>query len=402
MKGNRKPMKIELDKVRAFRLKNHHLDRKYSSDMLLEAAGVCGFQNSPPGAWEMAAYNRIENCSSEILRKELYEERSLIQAWSYRGVPVVFPAGESSTFLEALIPEEGEEPWIYTNGIRLGLAHMDMSFKALLSEVEKAVMYLDSHTVTSKERLDRTLSDLVFLQLPDEKKALWKEPSMYGRPDRQTVGDAIVSFLLRPCSHMSLVVFAERDGIHPTFTSYKRWTGKVPVSTVDPVKELMKKYLHCFGPSSVGEFAAWCGCTGKQARRMWKTIERETIQVEMDGRKRFLLCEDEQALFGAEPCPEEIHLLGAHDPYLDLRDRQVILEDKSLQRHVFQTIANPNVILRGGKIIGVWMAPVRNRKMTVSFSLWGSLAEKEKKRLKEMAEKYAAFNRASLKECKIK
>ena len=30
MKGNRKPMKIELDKVRAFRLKNHHLDRKYS------------------------------------------------------------------------------------------------------------------------------------------------------------------------------------------------------------------------------------------------------------------------------------------------------------------------------------------------------------------------------------
>lgn len=64
-------------------------------------------------------------------------------------------------------------------------------------------------------------------------------------------------------------------------------------------------------------------------------------------------------------------------------DRQVILEDKSLQRHVFQTIANPNVILRGGKIIGVWMAPVRNRKMTVSFSLWGSLAEKEKKRLKE-------------------
>lgn len=196
-------------------------------------------------------------------------------------------------------------------------------------------------------------SDLVFLQLPDEKKALWKEPSMYGRPDRQTVGDAIVSFLLRPCSHMSLVVFAERDGIHPTFTSYKRWTGKVPVSTVDPVKELMKKYLHCFGPSSAGEFAAWCGCTGKQA------------------------------LFGAEPCPEETHLLGAHDPYPDLRDRQVILEDKSLQRHVFQTIANPNVILRGGKIIGVWMAPVRNRKMTVSFSLWGSLAEKEKKRLKE-------------------
>ena len=50
------------------------------------------------------------------------------------------------------------------------------------------------------------------------------QASMYGNPERQTVGGAVVSFLLRPCAFMGLVVL-QAEGYQPTFTSYKSWTG---------------------------------------------------------------------------------------------------------------------------------------------------------------------------------
>lgn len=50
------PMEITAGQVRAFRLRAHHLDEKRPMDELLRAAGACGLQNTPPGAWETALF----------------------------------------------------------------------------------------------------------------------------------------------------------------------------------------------------------------------------------------------------------------------------------------------------------------------------------------------------------
>ena len=97
-----------------------------------------------------------------------------------------------------------------------------MSFEELLPLIMEAAAYLDSHTVTSKEKLDQVLAEIAAERLPKEKLALWNGPSMYGNPDRQTVGGAVVSFLLRPCSFAGLVVFGRREGSSPTFTSWEK------------------------------------------------------------------------------------------------------------------------------------------------------------------------------------
>ena len=111
---------LNLEQIRNFRLHSHHLDAFYTKEDLIAAAGACGMQNSPPGAWETALYNRIPSCSQEDMNRFLYQERCLLQAWSLRGAPVVFPEEESDVFLSALIPQE-DEPWIYTQGISLAL-----------------------------------------------------------------------------------------------------------------------------------------------------------------------------------------------------------------------------------------------------------------------------------------
>lgn len=80
----------EFEQIRAYRLRAHHLDQQLPSNGLERAAGACGLQNSPPGAWETAAFNRLADCTLEGLRAALYEEKNLLQAWSYRGVPSGF------------------------------------------------------------------------------------------------------------------------------------------------------------------------------------------------------------------------------------------------------------------------------------------------------------------------
>ena len=182
-------MDIGVEQVRRYRLRGHHLDRKLPPKDLLAAAGACGVQNSPPGVWETALFNRLEDCCLRDLRWALEEEKTLLQAWSYRGVPVVFPTAESGVFLTPLVARPGEEPWIYTRGITLALDFLGMTFEELLPLVEEAVRTcLADQSIRSKEALDQALADAVCPGLPPEKQALWDAPSMYGRPSASPVG----------------------------------------------------------------------------------------------------------------------------------------------------------------------------------------------------------------------
>lgn len=278
-----------IEQIRIFRLRSHHLDSVYSKSETDRLAGACGMQNTPPGAWETALFNRVPDCTLSDMEHLLYEQKTLLQAWSYRGTPVVFPVSESSTFLSALIPDE-PEPWIYTQGIALALDFLQMDFDSLLEILKQVIPQLDDHVIVSKSALDQTLAGWMTPLIPIQKRELWNQPSMYGSPDVQTVGGAVVSFLLRPCAFHGLVVFGKRDGISPTFTSFKNWTGSPIPPDRDAEKKLVRKYLHCYGPATADMFAGWLGCSGKQARRMWNTIQKKW-SLSQSSKKRHLSCQ---------------------------------------------------------------------------------------------------------------
>lgn len=291
------------DQIRSHRIRAHHLDARRGRDFLLEAAGACGLQNSPPGAWETALFNRIDGLSLDALRNELYEEKTLVQAWSFRGAPVVFPASESGIFLHPLAAAPGEEPWIYTRGISAALDFLHMDFEEVFSYVREAAAYLDSHTVTGKEELDQTLASLIGERLPADRRALWDSPSMYGQPDRQTAGGAAVSFLLRPCSFLGLTVFGKRTGASQDFTSYRRWTGSEAAVLPEAEKRLTEKYFHCYGPSTVQEFAKWLGCSPRQAKRLFEKAASALEPVQAGGKTGYILSSDRESfLKGEEAC----------------------------------------------------------------------------------------------------
>ena len=135
-------MDITPEQVRAHRLRAHHLDRRYPASRILEAAGACGLQNSPPGGWETALFQRLEGCSLPLLRDALYRDRALLQAWSIRGVPLVFPAGESGVFLSLFFFIDWECTLIYTRGITAALDFVGMSFDEAHARVREAARFV--------------------------------------------------------------------------------------------------------------------------------------------------------------------------------------------------------------------------------------------------------------------
>lgn len=388
-------MELSARQIRAHRLRAHHLDQKYPFSELLNIAGTCGLQNSPPGTWETAAFCRLKNCTLPQLHQALYQKKELLQAWSIRGVPLIFPTADSDVFLSALIAQDGEEPWIYTKGIGLALDHLGMSFSELLPLVESAAEYLEDHTIKSKEELDRVLAQLIAEQLPAQKQSLWNALSMYGAPDRQAVGGAAVSFLLRPCSFKGLVVFGEREGISPTFTSPLRWLGHRLVPSAQGEAELARRFLHAYGPATPRAFADWLGSSPAQAKRLWQEIEAELEPVTAAGKKAFILQSDRES-FRCADTEEALLLLGPHDPYLDIRDRAILLEDTAAQRQVWRTVGNPGVILKGGKIIGIWKTRIQREKLSVTTTLWQPLSAPEQRELERQMEGYASFRGLAL------
>ena len=391
---------IDTQHILAYRLSAHHLLQKLLCSQLTKAAGACGIQNSPPGAWESAMYARVENCSIEKLQVELYERKTLVQAWSYRGVPVIFPTAQSHQFLTALLPFD-QEPWIYTRGITLALDYLQLSFDELLAYLKEAILYLDDHTIKSKELLDQVLAELMYPMLSMDKQPLWIAPSMYGKPNKQTVGGAVVSFLLRPCSFSSLIVFGQRIDHSPTFTSFDRWIGKLPDSSTSGEQALVKAFLHCYGPSKASFLSTWLGCSEQQANRLWNTVSNDLQAVSVNGDIRYMLKEDMDALRHAPIDHMPLMLLGAHDPYLDAKDKELLLENKKLQRLVWRMVANPNVVLRNGQIIGIWTTKTQGKKLSVQLTHWEMLTSTEIQRLEELLQEYAQFKEVTLKDLNI-
>jgi len=390
---------IKNDQIISHRLKAHHLNVLAAKGDLLAVAGNCGLQNTPLGTWETALFNRIENISLEELYAELYDSKRLLQAWSFRGAPYIFPTQENVVFLNDLIPQY-DEPWIYTGGIDPILTHLQISFKQLLTLVQNATTVLDNLIIKSKSALDMAIADQVSRKLPPEKQSLWQQPSMLGA--QQTVGEAAVSFLLRPCSLQNLVVFGKRDGCSPTFTSFRKWTGIAPpLQSEGEYAALVKKYLHCYAPASAAMFADWLGCSWQQALRIWSTASADMVEVRVENKSLYILKEDMSEFLGVPAFDNQIKLLSPHDPYLGLRDREVILPDQTLQKQVWKSAVNPGAVLKNGRVIGIWKTKTAKANISVCVEIWEPYTQEDEQQILTWTKRWAQFKKLQLLLCDI-
>ena len=128
------------DQIRSFRLRSHHLDRIYGRETLLEAAGACGLQNSPPGAWEAAIHNRIP----ELGGKELTIEELLTQP---------FFLTEQDNYRRVLNRRLAARRTILTPSLECG----DTSLLIRMLEIDRGVSFLPWYAVENSVKEGRLI-----------------------------------------------------------------------------------------------------------------------------------------------------------------------------------------------------------------------------------------------------
>jgi len=179
-------------------------------------------------------------------------------------------------------------------------------------------------------------------------------------------------------------------GNQPT---YALFDDRVPASRAlsrdDALAELTRRYFRSHGPAQVADFVWWSGLTTGDARRGVAMIEREMDRDEIDGKTYWFSCT------AKPPSRKSSHLLGLYDEYLiAYKDRSAAVDKARWKRASLHPFSAP--ILVNGQVVGGWRRFVKNDRMLIALTPFGTLSRKDRAAVDEAAQSYAAFFKLDL------
>jgi hypothetical protein len=151
----------------------------------------------------------------------------------------------------------------------------------------------------------------------------------------------------------------------------RRAKAKLPDGP-DPeaVAGLALGYLRLLGPAGVGDFAGYLDARRADVATAWP--DERLVEVTVAGRKAWLP-EDRVDALADPPDPDIVRLLGPFDPYLQARDRDLIVPDKAVQKTLWPVLGRPGALFVDGEIAGTWRTKATGGKLTITVDAFGPL-----------------------------
>ncbi len=385
------------DEIIAFRLRAHHLDERLSRNSLTEAAGACGIQNSPPGSALTSLHARVEDMSATAFASAVEEEKSLLQSWCMRGAPYFFPAADLPVFTTGVEPTSEKAMRHFVLGVEQSVDSLGISLSQILDRVEQEIAgVLRGRRMTITE-LGEELADVLATSLTTKQRSTWESQGPYAKG--QSLGAGVIHFCIRLLTLRQILCFAPREGNTAPFVLLDEWVDPRSMPSTAPTEserdrarsELLRRYLHCYGPSTRADFAAWIGIRSTEATPWWDLIAGEITEIDR-GRRTWMLAEDVDQLHRAQ-LPHGVRLLPPHDPYTQMRDRETIAS-KEFHREIWKTVGDPGALLVDGRVAGTWRARKRNRRLSMTIAPFGTVPKSVKSALTAEAEAIGALREA--------
>jgi hypothetical protein len=153
----------------------------------------------------------------------------------------------------------------------------------------------------------------------------------------------------------------------PTGRVLLRWDGSrqptvwtVPAPAVDPGDarlELVRRYLHVFGPATAEEFAEWAAIAPSSARAAFVALAGSLIPVRTPIGEAWILAKDEQAVrsptrWGVAPA----RLLPSGDAHFLIQGpgRELLVTDPARRQQLWTPQVWPGAVLLKGEVAGTW------------------------------------------------
>jgi hypothetical protein len=311
------PLELSRSQILAFRRRAGALDARLPPGARsLRRAAWAGLQDSMPRAALLSIHARVEGAHPSV-----WEDPSLVQLWGPRFSTYVVPACDRAIFSLSRLPDDGR----------------------------------------GRERAEDIAARLhAFLdgrRMPDAE-------------GERGIGEG--SNRLRYAAATGTVLIRWEGARAPVV-----WT--VPRPEIDPLdarRELARRYLHVFGPTTPAAFAEWAGIGAAQARTAFDALKRSLIEVRTPIGDAWILSRDEEA-FRAAPGPAATaRLLPSGDTYYLLQgtDRELLVPDAACRAALWTSRVWPGALLVGGEIAGTW----RRAQAKLSIRPWRRLSGAER------------------------
>lgn len=276
----------------------------------------------------------------------------LVFAWTLRGAPHVHRRAQLNALAAALYPLSEADARGRLNETGPSTAAKGMS---ALDQLEAAVTQL--HDVVTTPTAKGTVSTEVSLRVP---AAMLRE--------------------CRPCnaSHISdsamrcaslLAGLEIEPGTSPPVLLPRKGARRPAAPDRRALATLAQAYLKVLGPATVAEFAGYLEARRADVAPAWPG---GLVDVEVDGRAASLPADCIEALQAA-PDPDVVRLLGPFDPYLQARDRELIVPDKTAHRALWPVLGRPGAVLADGEIVATWRPKSTAKLLTLTLAPFDAL-----------------------------
>ncbi|WP_370327407.1 DNA glycosylase AlkZ-like family protein [Euzebya sp.] len=313
------PLVVDADAVRRHRLRAGHLDRRLprTADGLRRAAWA-GAQDSMPRAALLSLHARLADVDADVL-----DDPALVQIWGPRHNLYVVAAADL---------------WVFT----LGRLPTDSRGRRRAEDTAR--------------RARSVLEDLGEVPFATIGRALGIDPNA-----------------LRYAA--------------PTGTLLVRWDGaRQPTVRLAPPPEgderearheLVRRYLHVYGPTPPERFGRWAAVGVRQARTTFGELSPDLVRVTTPIGEGWALAADEASLRApADGEVDGVRLLPSGDAHWLLHgaDRELLVDDPALRDRLWTPRVWPGALLVDGRVAGTW----RRARTTLDVEPWRPLTDAER------------------------
>lgn len=298
---------------------------------------------------------------------------ALALAWTLRGAPHVHHRADLDRVARALWPLSEADATARLNETGPSIAKKGMS---ALEQFETAVRAM--REVVKSPTVKGVVSTEVTKRIP---KAMWRDC----RPCKtHHISDSAMR-AAAPAAGLEL-----EPGTSPPVLLRRRGARLPKRSDPKAVAALAMQYLTYLGPATDAEFAGYLEARRTDVASAWPD---DLDEVSVDGRTAWLPSGRVDALRSA-PEPDLVRLLGPFDPYLQARDRNLIVPDKAVHKALWPVLGRPGALLADGEIVGTWRTKSSGAKLTVTVEAFGPLPASVWKAVDQEAERVATVRGA--------
>ncbi|MEN8652065.1 crosslink repair DNA glycosylase YcaQ family protein [Streptomyces sp. 21So2-11] len=331
--GGTHRIEVSREQVMAYRVAVHGFERSVSDPDVL----AMGVQDTPSGSARQALAAR---------RSSLV---GLERVWSFRGAPHLHRRTELPVLAAALWPVDDADATaristtLIKEGAQLGVRAFQVTAEALRSVVTGPM---------SKGEVSTAVSAAV-----PESLTHWCAPC----------GARHISGLLFQQAGIfaGVAVGAEagRTVLSPVGERFPVPTAAAETSAV------IRAYLSFLGPATPADVAKYLGTKPAVVKAVWPD---DVTEVGVDGKKAWLPTSAVEALLSAKSAGL-VRLLPPGDPFLQARDRGLVVPVKSREREIWRAIGGPGALLVGSEILGTWRARAAGRRLDLTVTPFAAL-----------------------------